>query len=755
MIKTKPDWKLYFLFALVLAIVVMTTIPSGTSWSGPPPAEIVYYGYAYINGSYAADGTALEIRSNNGSLVMDTDTILTGGYFPELKLIWDDPDTPGDEGIEYASNAEKIYYTVGGEYTNYPEYRNVTTGEAGKSILINLSFIYNFPPILITIPNQTVLEDSSLVFYVDAWDNNSYREDVLSFFEDSPGTLTNTSQIYVGNNTWRTTFTWTPDNWDVGNHTYNFSVYDDGIPQKSDDQLVNIEVINTNDPPYINPSNQVVFLGTTLTYTPPSGDDDLIHGDVLFYDYNTSLFTFDNSTGKLTFTPNSSHIGVHSISVNVTDLAGVTDTETFTITVKESQDIIIVKNIIAVSETEYDVEITVYNYEEFGNDLFDLTINDTDLNLSETFNLTYRSFISFNGTVTFSGAGVHNFSIAEVNNSGDMYYSNEPSIYVTVCTACSSGGGGGGGGGGSVIIRPVNATCDYQVICEEWDTSKCKVKDDGKIKGEEDRRCVIIENDCEVSEISQEQSCAACTPQWECTAWSPEECSGDGGQLFRTCTDVDDCGTLYDKPDEIYECPIEAGIQFPGASIWDMILAFLKAYWPWLLLALAVMLLVWLFPLFWRRKPPEKEGCLTCMEVEKYLDCKALRVNPGVHVIASTNISVDCNSDAYIKNRIYSPKDPDEILAYNEQKVRKAVKNKELCHEKEIAKDKPPCDFRNGPCKKKALKDYKPKSNKYLRNDLQRLREKRNLLKRAGVDSSAVERMIKRKERLAKLQREK
>jgi len=114
MTKHQNSWIMY------LMILVMI-IPLVNTWAGPPPADIVFYGYATQNATNAPPGTTVSIRANGGTLMMDSDTVLAGGYYPTLQMTWDDPDTGGDEGITYADNAEAITFKVGDESTNYPQ----------------------------------------------------------------------------------------------------------------------------------------------------------------------------------------------------------------------------------------------------------------------------------------------------------------------------------------------------------------------------------------------------------------------------------------------------------------------------------------------------------------------------------------------------------------------------------------------------------------------------------------------------------
>jgi hypothetical protein len=76
------------------------------------------------------------------------------------------------------------------------------------------------------------------------------------------------------------------------------------------------------------------WVGTEYTYNLTSIDED---GDIPIFSISSAPATMslDSSTGKLRWTPTTSDIGNHTISVRVSDGRGSTDNQTFTITVKD------------------------------------------------------------------------------------------------------------------------------------------------------------------------------------------------------------------------------------------------------------------------------------------------------------------------------------------------------------------------------------------------------------------------------------
>jgi hypothetical protein len=90
----------------------------------------------------------------------------------------------------------------------------------------------------------------------------------------------------------------------------------------------NIPVRFTSSP------SAIAWVGKEYAYNLTSIDED---GDIPIFSIISAPanMTLDPSTGKLRWTPSSSDIGNHTISVRVADGRGSTDNQTFTITVKD------------------------------------------------------------------------------------------------------------------------------------------------------------------------------------------------------------------------------------------------------------------------------------------------------------------------------------------------------------------------------------------------------------------------------------
>jgi len=111
------------------------------------------------------------------------------------------------------------------------------------------------------------------------------------------------------------------------------------------------------------------------------------------------------------------------------------------------------------------------------------------------------------------------------------------------CGGCSGPLPSGGGGGGGTFI-----TCKENWTCTDWS---------GCVNGLQTRTCTDL-NKCNTikNKPNETQSCVVQTPQtpciedWSCADWS--DCINN--QQTRTCTDLKNCGTTVDKPIESRDC---------------------------------------------------------------------------------------------------------------------------------------------------------------------------------------------------------
>ena len=290
------------------------------AWAGIPPNPLKFYGPAVVNASNVQIGDVVSVHEiDDGDQQLVNVTVTIAGWYPSIEIPWDNPDTP-DEGLTYSYPA-KLGFKINGEWVQYisSSSSSVTGGgwSSGKGYMtvdnnqiegiptqVNLTYLYNFPPALYFIENKTIAQDSLLSFYIYTIDNNSYRNDTLTFSENSSGSLSGTARIYPGNNTWRTNFSWTP-NWNhacTGSYDVTYSVTDDGLPSKSDLQVARINITNVNDPPDISNGQVEVMVNTPRTIDLKNALSYVDH-DECFGDAHTfALINSSNLTSGTNFT---------------------------------------------------------------------------------------------------------------------------------------------------------------------------------------------------------------------------------------------------------------------------------------------------------------------------------------------------------------------------------------------------------------------------------------------------------------------
>ena len=128
----------------------------------------------------------------------------------------------------------------------------------------------------------------------------------------------------------------TPTNDDVGVHFVKVMVADDDGGSSS--VIIKITVLNTNDPPLIQPiPSQAATQDILFTLQVNATDPD---GDTLTYSLTAypAGMTINPSMGLISWTPTNSAVGSHVITVRVRDVGGLYDEGTFTITVANVND---------------------------------------------------------------------------------------------------------------------------------------------------------------------------------------------------------------------------------------------------------------------------------------------------------------------------------------------------------------------------------------------------------------------------------
>ena len=186
----------------------------------------------------------------------------------------------------------------------------------------------NRVPVLAAIANQTVNEDSTLLFNLTATDSDLDYGDNLAYSSNlSTLTVTKINNTLASAN-------WTPTNSYVGNNSVNFTVSDG---TSTDSKTIIIKVANTNDAPVLTTIGaQTASQDLVFYYDINATDVDI--GDTLKFLDNSTLFTINSSSGEFNFTPTNSQVGSYIINFTVKDTSNVTDTEIVNLTIANVND---------------------------------------------------------------------------------------------------------------------------------------------------------------------------------------------------------------------------------------------------------------------------------------------------------------------------------------------------------------------------------------------------------------------------------
>jgi len=254
----------------------------------------------------------------------------------------------------------------------------------------------------------------------------------------------------------------------------------------------------------------------------------------------TKLFDI-NTTGAMNFTPNSTHIGEYEIKVCVTDNAlanphaqivaqcGQTGTNN---TVCQTFNLTIVNSNQAPSITDYYPTILSFSNPGTTTLNFNVTNSDPDGSTPNTYwsldNIT-QEIDTGSAIDSFSynfGCGVSGEYVIKARvTDGLLNKTIQWNITITeeTCPTVTLGGSGGGGGGGSA--------CTEKWACLDWDP------------------CRNTERSAAIGLLSLEELQEIRTKCSE-KNWDEEIC----GFHIRSCTDVNGCNIVTNKPETMEEC---------------------------------------------------------------------------------------------------------------------------------------------------------------------------------------------------------
>ncbi len=239
--------------------------------------------------------------------------------------------------------------------------------DGSKMFMMDISsdFVYEYnlfnvdPEIADPIVRVEALEDNNFNFDVPENTFNDQNQSTVFTYEatmqgggDFPDWL-----IYdeIANN-----FSGTPTNDDVSNFTVELTATDDLGVAVTD--VFELEVINTNDPPILDPIlDQITDEGAILAFQTSFTDVDV--GDTFSWmvdevSRNKGVTIFNN--GEVNWTPGENVEGANTVTVTVTDSEGASSSQTLTITVNEVDNAPVIsqieeKEVIAPNTLIFDV----------------------------------------------------------------------------------------------------------------------------------------------------------------------------------------------------------------------------------------------------------------------------------------------------------------------------------------------------------------------------------------------------------------
>lgn len=210
----------------------------------------------------------------------------------------------------------------------------------------------NDPPRISKIGNVNIQSSNSVTFegidaiLEDSWFNITIEVEDTDLIAGSTETLDfsiNSTDVNLDKiSETEVTFSFLPQNYDVGKRCFLFTVGD--LEGEKDTLEINIEIMNTNDDPYIDSyvfndetfqiiDNKIEFIGEEgpledewFNITIISIDDDIKIGysDSLIYDiiHDAGNLKIDSSLGLLSFLPKQEDVGTLNVKVTVKDSYG-------------------------------------------------------------------------------------------------------------------------------------------------------------------------------------------------------------------------------------------------------------------------------------------------------------------------------------------------------------------------------------------------------------------------------------------------
>ena len=268
----------------------------------------------------------------------------------------------------------------------------------------------NDPPTLEEVPNASINEDTAFSYQLKA--------------SDIDANVVNETLTYTGLNTpsWLTVsssglLTGTPTNNDVGTHGVTVKVTDSG--GATDTKTFTLTVNNVNDAPVFNftpPSSTSEDSVFSYQLTANDIDANVVNETLTYTGLNTPSWLTVSSSGLLTGTPTNDDVGTHSVTVQVADSSGATDTRTFSLTVNNVNDAPVF-NFTPPSNTNEDVAFSLQLSATDPDALNGAaTLTYSEVKLPNWLTLSSDGFLR--GTPTNDDVGTHNIIVRVTDEAG-------------------------------------------------------------------------------------------------------------------------------------------------------------------------------------------------------------------------------------------------------------------------------------------------------------------------------------------------
>jgi len=254
----------------------------------------------------------------------------------------------------------------------------------GESLDITVANVNDMPVVSVVIPDATTAEDAPFSYDASANFDDVDLGDLLSY----SATLANGDPLpaWLSIDPITGVISGTPANGDVGGYSVTVTATDLAGATASD--TFDLTVTNVNDAPFVTIGIPDVTAAedTPFSYDVSANFDDIDFGDVLSYsatlangDPLPAWLSIDPVTGELSGTPVNGDVGLISVLVTATDLAGATASDIFDLTIDNENDVPTVTVAIADQTTAEDASFS-----------FDVSGNFADIDLGDvpTFSAT-------------------------------------------------------------------------------------------------------------------------------------------------------------------------------------------------------------------------------------------------------------------------------------------------------------------------------------------------------------------------------